>query len=170
MINRITRAMRVFAAPPTVLFSAVMSLLPASLPAQHAPRVLIEGFRTTDTLTRHIAARVRAKLPELVSPASFRVMTSAEIRAYQDQGAPDDFGGAWIWADLREAAKVYRVASIVDLVAERRGRAITVQVIRLQPATARVDTLAPITAPSTARVVSLLVRRLAADSVLRIRR
>lgn len=85
-------------------FSRVVSAQ-GELPAA-TPRVLVEGFRYTDSLTRQAAIAVRNELQARVSRDTLWVMPTRQIEAQREMGAPDDFGGAWSWADLREVSTI----------------------------------------------------------------
>jgi hypothetical protein len=142
------------------------SLIPAALNGQ-APRVFIEGFRANDSLSLRAAAALRAELPRHVSRHRLTVMSSWEIQAHRDVGAPDDFGGAWGWTDLREVGRAYRVDAVIDIAAMQAEHGIVLSAARLRPIRGgRIDTLPPTQAHTLQQAVRILARRLAIDSVL----
>jgi len=131
------------------------------------PRVLIEGFRVTDSLTRRAAAEVRAIVPRYVSQDSLSVMSSDVIQAHLDVGEPDDFGAPWIWTDLRKIGMPYHVDAIVDIVATRSRGGVTISAYRLRPlCTGAITPLPSTTAPTLKEAAQVLAKRLATDSVL----
>jgi len=131
------------------------------------PRVFIEGFRVTDSLTRHAAAEVRAIVPDYVSESALSVMSSATIEAFLGSGEPDDFGAPWTWTDLRKTGMPYRVDAIVDIVATRSRSGVTINASRLRPlCTGAITPLPAATAPTLKEAAQILAKRLATDSVL----
>ncbi len=131
------------------------------------PRVFIEGFRVTDSLTRRAAAEVRAMVPRYVSQNAMSVMSSDVIQAHLDVGQPDDFGAAWTWTDLRKTGMPYHVDAIVDIVATRSRSGVTLSASRLRPlCTGAIMPLPATTAPTLKEAAQILAKRLATDSVL----
>jgi hypothetical protein len=148
----------------------LLALIPAALNGQ-APRVFIEGFRVNDSLSRSAAAALRAEVPRHVSRQKLTIMSSSEIQAHRDAGAPDDFGGAWGWTDLREVGRAYRVDAIIDITAVKAEHGVILRTARLRPIRGGlVDTLPTTQAHTLEQAVGILARRLAADSVLLTRR
>ena len=148
-----------------LLAAMLVSLIPALVTGQ-APRVFIEGFRINDSLSLRAAAALRAELPRHVSRDRLTVMSSREIQAHRDVGAPDDFGGAWGWTDILETGRAYRVDAVIDIAALRSESGITLRAARLRPIRGGVDTLPPTQARTLEQAVRILARRLARDSVL----
>jgi hypothetical protein len=149
-----------------VLQSAVASTVEAQRQPT-TPRVFIEGFRVTDSLTRRAAAEVRAIVPDYVSEGALSVMSSATIEAFLGSGEPDDFGAPWAWTDLRKTGMPYHADAIVDIVATSSHNAITLSAYRLRPlCTGAIIPLPATTAPTLKEAAQLLAKRLATDSVL----
>ena len=151
----------------SALVCGIAQLVSAQPPAASAPRVFIEGFRANDSLSLQAAVALRVALARRVDSATLRVMSTDEIEAHRASGAPDDFGHAWGWADLREASRAYRVQSIVDVVAVRSARGVTLKASRIRPA--RSGPLVPLRRVHGATLneaVSALVTHLLADTVL----
>jgi hypothetical protein len=131
------------------------------------PRVFIEGFRVTDSLTRRAAAEVRALVPGYVSANALSVMSSDVIQAFLDHGEPDDFGAPWTWTDLRKTGMPYHVDAIVDIVATRSPSGVTLSASRLRPlCTGAIIPLPATTARTLKEAAQILAKRLASDSVL----
>jgi hypothetical protein len=150
-----------------LLLSGVAQLVSAQRPGTSAPRVFIEGFHANDSLSLQAAAALRLALAQRGDSMALRVITTGEIEAHRATGAPDDFGQAWGWADLREAGRAYRVHSIVDVVAIRSARGITLTASRIRPArSGRVVALPSVHGPTLNAAVSALVTHLLADTVL----
>jgi hypothetical protein len=141
-------------------------------PAAHAqsrPVLFIEGFLTTDSLTRQAASALRLKMARLGEQRGWpvHVMTTAEIDAFRDVGSPDDFGGAWPWTDVREVAKVYRAYAVVDVIAVRLKDGVRLESTRLHPVPRGTLTrLADVHAETLEQAIHRLADRLAADTVV----
>jgi hypothetical protein len=149
------------------LVSSAFVVAPAGVACgQPAPRVLIEGFRTTDTLTRQAAVAVRRGLRARVDSTHLWVMSTAEIDAHRAAGTPDDFGGAWNWAGVREASKVYRAAAVIDIVAVRSGKGVALRYVRVERHAGPVVSLGVVRAGTLDAAVSTLVERLVNDKHL----
>jgi hypothetical protein len=94
---------------------------PAALGAQstpsRTPRVFVEAFRSTDTLGRQAAIELRVALQRQVSPTRLWVLPTKVIEDSRNLGAPDDFGNAWGWNDVRLAAwAIHHPAVLVNSV------------------------------------------------------
>ena len=150
-----------------MLHGAVASTVDAQRQPTTPPRVFIEGFRVTDSLTRRAAAEVRAIVPAYVSQNALSVMSSDMIQAYLGAGEPDDFGAPWTWADLRKVGIPYHVDAIVDIVATSSHNGITLSASRVRPlCRGAIIPLPATTAPTLKEAAQLLAKRLATDSVL----
>ncbi|MBW8770072.1 MAG: hypothetical protein JF589_09970 [Gemmatimonadetes bacterium] len=135
--------------------------------ASHVPVVFVEGYRTLDSLTRRAAIELRATLATRVAPNRLRVLTTQWIDEQRNMGAPDDFGGAWGWYDVREAGLAYRADAIVDLTAVKHGKQIILRARRIRPPKKGPIVELPIVRAWTLdEAVDILARRLADDSVL----
>ena len=141
----------------------------AAATAQLRPVLFIEGFRTTDSLSREAASALRVRMTRLSAERQWplHVMTTAEIDAFRSVGSPDDFGGAWPWADVREAAKVYRAYAVVDVIAVRVPAGVRLETSRLHPVPSGTPTRLPdVQAASLAQAVAQLADSLAADTII----
>lgn len=151
----------------TVVLLAALAAPPVS--AQSRPVLFIEGFRTTDSVTRVVAAGLRLGMAQLAESRRWpiHVMTTAEIDAFRDAGAPDDFGRPWSWGDVREAATGYRAHAVVDLTVVQQPDGVRIEVSRLTPAPPwTVVRMPDVQAPTVAQALGLLVARLAGDSTI----
>jgi hypothetical protein len=135
--------------------------------APTTPRLFVEGFRSTDTLTRSAAIAVRSALRSVVSPKKLWIMPTKAIEDLRAAGSPDDFGAPWSWADLREVGKVYPIDAILDLQAVRTPDGIEVSVVRVRPArTGEITSLPSATGRTMTAAAMTLARRLARDTIL----
>src|SRR5690348_12689422 len=76
-------------------------LIAQTTPAPDTPRLFIEAFRSTDSLGRRIAEQLRVAVQAQIAPTKLWVLPTTFIEGSRDVGAPDDFGAAWAWRDLR---------------------------------------------------------------------
>jgi hypothetical protein len=144
----------------------------------HVPVVFVEGFRTVDTLTRRAAIELRAALAARVAPDRLRVLSTHDIDNYLSTGMPDDFGQAWKWIDVQEMGWAYRADVIIDVITVKQGDRIALRAQRTYPArpvrgsrhrhppAAAIVALPIVRAATLEQAIDILVRRLAADSVL----
>ncbi len=166
MHSRVKRWVRIGGTTAT-LFVVAVPRVEGQAGQPGAPTVFIEAFRSTDTVGRAIDASLREALPNSVSPTRLAVISTATIDAFRNSGEPDDWGGAWPWADVRLAGRSYRATCVVDLLAFRSPHGITVRVSRLcSPFKGDAETLEPVIAPTVDAAVAILAKRLASDSTL----
>jgi hypothetical protein len=133
-----------------------------------APRIFIEGYRSMDSLSLRAASMLRAAVARRVAPSSLEVMTTEAIENHRAAGAPDDFGGAWNWALVRESGWAYGADAVVDVTAIQTAGGIKLQTWRLRPPKAgKIVELPVVHASSLDRAVEELARRLVADAILR---
>jgi hypothetical protein len=94
-------------------------------------------------------------------------MPTEEIDAHRESGAPDDFGGPWSWADIREASRIYRVDAVIDIVAIRSRDGVALRCSRIRPIQGGAIVPLEVTAARTlSAAVAALVERLATDTIL----
>jgi hypothetical protein len=158
--------LRVISAATTCVVAACAS---GAVKAQTRPVLFIEGFRTTDSLSREAASALRVGMARLSAERRWplHVMTTAEIDAFRSVGSPDDFGGAWPWTDVREVANVYRAYAVVDVIAVRVPTGVRLEASRLHPVPrGRPTRLPDVYAASLADAIAQLTDRLAADTII----
>jgi hypothetical protein len=121
-----------------------------------------------DSLCLRAASMLRAAVARRVAPSRLEVLTTRAIENYRAMGSPDDFGGAWNWALVRESAWAYGADAVVDVTAIPTSGGIKLQTGRLRPPKAgKIVELPVVHASSLGQAVEELARRLAADAILR---
>ena len=149
------------------VYLSLAAVLPPDARAQSTRRVFIEGFRAHDSLSLLAAVALRAELPRHIRVDSVHIMTTTEIDAMRSAGAPDDFGGAWSWQDVREAARVYRANAVVDVEARYAASGVRIAATRVPPnGKAPGVALPAVVAGTLQEAVFRLAQQLATDSVL----
>ena len=138
-----------------------------SAPAQHiehrdAPRVLVSGWLSNDSLSRATAESVAVDLRRLLPYPKLFVISGQEIErelaGHWDLGAD-----AMTSADLREVGKLVRADAIVDLATKASSARIDVLPLRMRRQSVTVDTLPAFSAVSEREVAARLAQWLAAE-------
>lgn len=131
-------------------------------PLETTPRVLIECFRTTDSLSSEITLLLRRELQARVPIEQMYLLSTDGIIDWDPPPRP------WQWSDLRDVALMMRLDVVVDISATPSPDGIQVVVERLlRPKQSKHPVLMTrVTAPTVQAVVDSLARRLMSDTLL----